>query len=82
MKPVYFWLAIKISAEVSLPLAPLFLVHLYVQLDILQSDEGQASSCHIVTSSVHSTILQHLLWNHYARHLAKCKLVRHAKEMF
>ena len=37
----------------SLPLAPLFLCHLYVQLDIQQGDERQAGSYHIVTSSVH-----------------------------
>ena len=30
MKPLYFRLAIKISAGVSLPLAPMFLGHLYV----------------------------------------------------
>ena len=30
VKPLYFRLAIKISARVSLPLAPLFLGHLYV----------------------------------------------------
>ena len=29
MKHLYFWLAIKISARVSLPLAPMFLGHLY-----------------------------------------------------
>ena len=58
IKPLYFCLAIKISDGVSLPLAPMFLGHLYVQLDILRSDESQAGSCHIVTSSVHSTILQ------------------------
>ena len=40
MKPLYFHLAIKISARVSLPLAPMFLGHLYVQLDILRSDES------------------------------------------
>ena len=57
VKPLYFRLAIKISTEVSLPLTLMFLGHLYVQLDILQSDERQASSCHIVTSSAHSTIL-------------------------
>ena len=57
VKPLYFCLAVKIFARVSLPLAPMFLGHLYVQLDILQSDESQTSSCHIVTSFVHSTIL-------------------------
>ena len=30
VKPLYFQLAIKISAGVSLPLAPMFLGHLYV----------------------------------------------------
>ena len=35
MKPLYFQLAIKIFNGVSLPLAPMFLGHLYVQLDIL-----------------------------------------------
>ena len=35
IKPLYFQLAIKIFAGVSLPLAPMFLGHLYVQLDIL-----------------------------------------------
>ena len=35
VKPLYLRLAIKISAGISLPLAPMFLGHLYVQLDIL-----------------------------------------------
>ena len=39
VKPLYFRLAIKISARVSLPFAPMFLGQLYVQLDILQSDK-------------------------------------------
>ena len=37
IKPLYFHLAIKIAAGVSLPLARMFLGHLYVQLDILWS---------------------------------------------
>ena len=40
IKPLYFRLAIKISAGVSLPLAPMFLGYLYVQLDILRSYES------------------------------------------
>ena len=40
-KPLYFPLAIKISVEMSLSLAPMFLGHLYVQLNILWSDESQ-----------------------------------------
>ena len=62
VKPLYFRSTIKISAGVSLSLAPMFLGHLYVQLDILRSDKDRVGSCHIVTSSIHSTILQHLLY--------------------
>ena len=82
MKPLYFLLAIKIFARVCLSLAPMFLGHLYVQLDILRSDEDQAGSGHIVTSSIHSTILQYLLYKGYAKHLAKCRPVRFAKERY
>ena len=39
-------------------------------------------SCHKVTTSAHSTILQHLLWERYARHLARCKSIRFAKEKY
>ena len=39
MKSLYFWLAINISTGVNLLVAPIFLGHLYVQLDILQDDE-------------------------------------------
>ena len=82
VKSLYFRSAIKIFAGVSLPLAPMFLGHLYVQLDILRSDEDQVGSCHIVTSSVHNTILQHLLYKCCARHLVKCRPVHFAKEKY
>ena len=82
MKPLYFWLVIKISTGVSLPLAPMFLEHLYVQLDILRSDKHQAGSCHIVTTFIHSTILLHLLYKRCARLLAKCRHVRFTKERY
>ena len=82
IKSLYFPLAIKISVGVSLPLAPMFFRHLYVQLDILRSDESQAGSCHIVTSSVHSTILQQLLFEHCSQYLVKCRPLRFAKEKY
>ena len=47
VKPLYFRLAINISAGVSLPLAPMF----------LQSEKKQVGSCYIVTTSAHDTIL-------------------------
>ena len=82
IKPLYFPLAIKISAGVSLPLAPMFLGHLYVQLDILRSDESQAGSCHRVISSIHSTILQQLLFERCGQYLAKCRPLCFAKEKY
>ena len=51
-------------------------------MDILQNDERQVGSYHIVTTSTHSTILQYLLWEHCVRRLAKCKSVRFAKEKY
>ena len=82
VKHLYFRLAIKISNGVCLPLVSMFLRHLYVQLDILRSDESQAGSCHMVTSSVHSIILQHLLYKHYAKHLSKCGPFHFTKEKY
>ena len=60
----------------------MFLGHLYVQLDILRSNESQVGSCHIVTSSVHSTILQRLLFERCAQHLAKCRPARFVREKY
>ena len=60
----------------------MFLGHLYVQLDILWSNESQAGSCHIVTSFIHSTILQQLLFEHCAQHLAKCRPARFVREKY
>ena len=60
----------------------MFLGHLYVQLDILRSDESQAGSCHIVTSSIHSTILQQLLFERCGQHLAKCRPLCFTKEKY
>ena len=60
----------------------MFLGHLYVQLDILRSNESQARSYHIVTSSVHCTILQQLLFEHCAQYLAKCRSARFARDKY
>ena len=51
-------------------------------MDILRSDEDQVGSCHIVTSFVHSTVLQHLLYERCAKHLAKCRPFRFAEEKY
>ena len=39
-------------------------------------------TCHIVTSSVHSTILQQLLFERCSQYLAKCRPLRFAKEKY
>ena len=39
-------------------------------------------SCHIVTTFVYSTILQHLLWERCAKHLAKCRPVYFVEERY
>ena len=46
------------------------------------SGESQAGSCHIVTSSVHCTILQQLLFEYCAQYLAKCRPARFAREKY
>ena len=51
-------------------------------MDILWSDKSQADSCHIVTSSVYSTILQQLLFKRCGQYLAKCRPLRFAKEKY
>ena len=66
----------------SLPLASMFLGHLYIQLDILHNNENQAGSCHIVTSSVHCTILQQWLFERCAQYLKKCRPNRFAREKY
>ena len=60
----------------------MFSGHLYVQLDILRSDESQVGSCHVVTSSVQCTILQQLLFKHCAQYLTKCSPARFAKDKY
>ena len=51
-------------------------------MDILRSDKSQAGAYHIVTSSVHSTILQHLLYERCAKHLSKCRPSRFTKDKY
>lgn len=57
VKPMFFRLAIQISRGVSLSLAPLYLGHLYSQLDLLHRDEVKGASYHVVYSSLHCTML-------------------------
>jgi hypothetical protein len=64
IKPLYFHLAVKISASTSFPLAAMFLGHFYTQLDLLHSNEMASESCHTVATVFNSSVLQAFLWEH------------------
>ena len=57
VKPVFFPLAIKLAWGVQYPLAPMFLGHVYSQLDQLHEDKVEGDSCYAITSSIHCAIL-------------------------
>uniref|UniRef100_A0A2N9FGB0 Aminotransferase-like plant mobile domain-containing protein n=1 Tax=Fagus sylvatica TaxID=28930 RepID=A0A2N9FGB0_FAGSY len=57
-------LAIRISAGHCFPLAPLFLGHLYSQLDLLHDCEIQGDSCYILSAAFNTSALQTFFWEH------------------
>ena len=58
IKSTFFPLAIKLARGARYPLAPVFLGHVYSQLDLLHGDEVEGNSCYTITSSHHCAILQ------------------------
>ena len=71
IKSTFFPLAIKLSRGTQYPLAPMFLGHVYSQLDLLHSDEVEGNSCYTITSSLHYVILQVFMWDRSSVTLAK-----------
>uniref|UniRef100_A0A2N9HP85 Aminotransferase-like plant mobile domain-containing protein n=1 Tax=Fagus sylvatica TaxID=28930 RepID=A0A2N9HP85_FAGSY len=57
-------LAIRISAGYCFPIAPLFLGHLYSQLDLLHDCEIQGDSCYILSAVFNTSVLQTFFWEH------------------
>ena len=57
IKSTFFPLAIKLDRGAQYPLAPLFLGHVYSQLDQLHGDEAKGDSCYVITLSLHCAIL-------------------------
>uniref|UniRef100_A0A2N9H960 Aminotransferase-like plant mobile domain-containing protein n=1 Tax=Fagus sylvatica TaxID=28930 RepID=A0A2N9H960_FAGSY len=57
-------LAIRISAGHCFPIAPLFLGHLYSQLDLLHDCEIQGDSCYILSAVFNTSVLQTFFWEH------------------
>ena len=57
IKSTFFPLAIKLAKGVQYPLAPMFLGHVYSQLDLFHGDEVEGNSCYTITSSLYCAIL-------------------------
>ncbi len=70
---VYIPLAIKISTGHCFPLAPLFLGHLYSQLDLLHDCEVEGDSCYILHATFNTTALQTFFWEHSISYLFVAK---------
>ena len=82
VKSIFFSLAIKLARGIQYPLAPMFLGHVYSQLDQLHGDEVEGNSCYAITSSLHCAILQVLMWDCFSVTLAKCRNLKFVKDKF
>ena len=69
----YIPLAIKISIGHCFPLAPLFLGHLYLQLDLLHDCKVEGDSCYILLAAFNTTVLQTFFWEHSVSYLFVAK---------
>ena len=72
IKSALFPLAISLAQGAQYPLAPMFLGHVYSQLDQLHGDEVEGDSCYVITSSLHCAILQ----------VARCRNLKFVKDKF
>ena len=82
VKSTFFPLAIKLARGVQYPLAPLFLGHVYSQLDQLHGDEAEGDSCYVITSSLHCAILQIFMWDRSSATSDKCMNLKFVKDKF
>jgi hypothetical protein len=71
IKPLYFPIAVKITAGVSFPLTPLLLGQLYTQLDLLHAEELVGLSCHTVATAFNSSVVHTFLWKHALEYIIK-----------
>ena len=69
----YIPLAIRISIGHCFPLVPLFLGHLYSQLDLLHDCEVEGDSCYIVSTAFNTSALQTFFWEHSVSYLFAVK---------
>ena len=82
IKSALFPLAISLARGAQYPLAPMFLGHVYSQLDKLHGDEAEGDSCYAINSSLHCAILQVLMWDRSSVTLARCRNLKFVKEKF
>lgn len=78
----FFPLAIKLARGTRYPLAPMFLGHVYSQLDLLHGDEVEGNSCYTITSSLHCAVLQVFVWDRSFVTLAKCRNLKYVQYNF
>ena len=57
VKSIFFPLAIRLAQGAQYPLAPIFLGHVYSQLDLLHGDEAKGDSYYAITLFLHCAIL-------------------------
>ena len=57
LESTFFALVIRLAMGALYPLDPMFLGHVYSQLDFLHGDEVEGNSCYTITSSLHCCIL-------------------------
>ena len=82
VKFIFFSLAIRLVRGAQYPLAPMFLGHVYSQLDLLHGDEVEGDFYCAITSSLHCAILQVFIWDCSSVTLAKCKSLKFVKDKF
>ena len=70
---LYIPLAVKISTGYCFLLAPLFLGHLYSQLDLLYDCKVEGDSCHILLAVFNTTVLQTFFWKYFVNYLFVAK---------
>ena len=82
MKSALFPLAISLARGAQYSLVPMFLGHVYFQLDQLHGDKAEGDSCYAITSSLHCAILQVLMWDRSSVTLARCRNLKFVKDKF
>ena len=82
IKSALFPLAISLARGAQYPPAPMFLCHVYSQLDQLHGDEAEGDSCYAITSSLLCAILQVLMWDRSSVTLTRGRNLKFVKNKF